>query len=94
MTLKELITVYVGDEAIPEDFSMLSDVLVHEEKQIRLCFDDTNENNEKYDAITDNVILPASHPALIAWYEYEVMFIDIPRKDVIDVYFANIFLDR
>ncbi len=94
MTLRQLITVYGGDGAIQEDFSMLSDVLEHEEKQIRLCFDDTNENNEKYNAVTDDVILPVSHPALIAWYEYEVEFIDVPQKDVIDVYFKNVRLDR
>jgi hypothetical protein len=94
MTLKELITVYGGDEAIQEDFSMLSDVLEHEEKQIRLCFDDTNENSEKYNAVTDDVILPVSHPALIAWYEYKVAFIDVPQKDVIDVYFTNVRLNN
>ena len=92
MTLRDLITVY-SCFAIQEDCFKLTDLLEQPEKKIRLCFDETNES-KNYNKATDNVVLPASHPALIAWYDYEVKFIDVPQKDVIDVYFKNVRLDR
>ena len=57
--------------------------------KVKLHFSDYHS-----DKMLNNVVLPIEHPALIAWYDYEVEYMNFPQKNLIEVSFADVFDEK
>lgn len=84
MKLAEFITAIC--EYAVQDPHNIHDCKERPDVKVKLHFSDYHS-----DKMLNNVVLPIEHPALIAWYGYEIEFLNFPKKNLIEVSFTEVY---